>query len=174
MAWCNGPGARAPPSLRSAVSQSADFGDFDLGFGVGKKVRILTMPLCWGGPEGLPGHFSQILYFSKSHSRGPSSRILCFPAKKVGQKSPFCPRPPMSTGARIRPAGMYLFPTTFLDCRLLPTKKYRFGGQKTTKHLDVRTPAPMFTETGPGGGVRACGVAHRPVWWPHRPCVVAT
>ena len=34
---------------------------------------------------------------------------------------------------------------------------------------------PRFSNPGPNvhrnrsGGVRACGVAHRPVWWPHRP-----
>ena len=39
----------------------------------------------------------------------------------------------------------------YLDFRLLPTKKYRFGGPKTIKNLDFRTLAPMFTKTGPGG-----------------------
>ena len=38
----------------------------------------------------------------------------------------------------------------YLDFRLLGSKKYRFWGPKTTKNLDVRTPAPMFTETGSG------------------------
>ena len=32
-------------------------------FGVEKKVRILTIPLCWGPPEALPRHFLKIRYF---------------------------------------------------------------------------------------------------------------
>ena len=76
-----------------------------------------------------------------------------------------------------RPAGMCIFPTTFLDFRLLPTKNYRFGGRKTTKNLDFRTPAPMFTETGPGlwcGPTGLCGGPTGPVWWPRSPCVGST
>ena len=70
--------------------------------GVETKVHILTVPLCLLGPEGLPRHFCGLRHFSKTHSRGLLSRILCFFRKKVGQKSHFCPRAPMSTGATPR------------------------------------------------------------------------
>ena len=77
MAWCKGRRALAPYGLPATVSQSAMFGDFDLGFSVEKIVRILHIPLCWGGPGGLPRHFSKIRRRRKTHSRGPSGRILC-------------------------------------------------------------------------------------------------
>ena len=64
-----GPGARkwvrgrVPTPPLNAVSQRFFLENFDPDFGVGKKVRILTIPLCWGAPEALPRHFLKIRYF---------------------------------------------------------------------------------------------------------------
>ena len=93
MAWCKGRRARAPPLLPSAVSQSAIFWDFDHGFSVETKVRILPMPLCWGPPGGSPRHFSKIRRRRKTHSQRPSGRILCFSGKKFGKNRHFVSGP---------------------------------------------------------------------------------
>ena len=64
-----GPGARkwvrgrVPTPPLNAVSQRTFVWDFDPDFGVGKKVRILTIPLCWGPPGCLPRHFLKIRHF---------------------------------------------------------------------------------------------------------------
>ena len=74
-----------------------------------KKVRILTIPLCWGPPEGLPRHFRGLRHFSKTHSRGRLSRILCFPEKKLAKVPFLSPGPNVdrsrSPGPRARVPG---------------------------------------------------------------------
>ena len=89
MAWCKGPGARAPPRLPMPVSQRTIVWDFDPDFGGfwgRKKVRILTIPLCWGPPGALPRHFCRLRHFSKTLKKCLSGRILCFSGKKSWAK----------------------------------------------------------------------------------------
>ena len=107
MGWCNGPGARVwrgvkPPAhlVPSKSCKNPVLGRF----GGRKKVRILTIPLCWGPPGCLPRHFIGLRHFCKTLKKCPSGRILYFSGKKVGRKWPFCPRAPMSTGAGPGPA----------------------------------------------------------------------
>ena len=54
-------------------------------------------------------------------------------------------------GSKIFGGGSHRGRRCYLDFRLLPTKKYRSWGQKRTQNHGFRTPAPMFTKTGPGG-----------------------
>ena len=63
--WCKGPGAR-PPLLSMPFRKELFWGILTrilVVVGVEKKVRILTIPLCWGPPGCLPRHFLKIRYF---------------------------------------------------------------------------------------------------------------
>ena len=74
--------------------------------------------------------------------------------------------------------GFRRFFLFFLEFYVFFQKKYRFWGQKRSQNHGFRTRAPMFTETGFGGGVRArlsdnvrapmaAQCAHRRPWGPH-------